>query len=79
MGERGRQVRFVFLSLVFFLTRRISMSIDFKEGETRCARILSFFLGNCASLSLSLLLCSSHSLTHSFFLFHSFSLSRCEQ
>ena len=68
--------RFVFFLFVgcFFVTKRISLSVDFKErGETRFARILSFFLSGhlCASLSSFVFV----ALTHTLFLSLSFFLA----
>jgi len=65
---------FFFCSLGVFLSKRISLSVDFKErGETRFARILSFFLSGhlCASLSSFVFV----ALTHTLFLSLSFFLA----
>ena len=74
MGERGRQVRLVFFFVRCFFVEAYFSERCFQRGGNACASILSFFLGICASLSLSLFFCVRRA--HSRALSFSFILSR---
>jgi len=74
VGERGRQVRLVFFFVRCFFVEAYFSERCFQRGGNACASILSFFLGICASLSLSLFFCVRRA--HSRALSFSFILSR---